>query len=48
MIYKLELTYARLTMGSSRPPMRCEFQGYFRVVLAVRGNSIIRRTLGGG
>jgi hypothetical protein len=32
----------------TRLPIRCEFQGYFRVVIIFRGASAVRRTLGSG
>jgi len=39
---------ARSNMASSRPPIRCELQSYFRVVIVFRGARVMRRTLGGG
>ncbi len=33
---------------STRPPIRFEFQVYFRVVIVFRGAGVLRRTLGGG
>lgn len=39
---------ARPTSACSRPPIRREFQGYFRVVIVFRGANAVCRILGGG
>ncbi len=38
----------RPTTACTRLALRYEFQGYFRVVIAVRGAGVLRRTLVGG
>ena len=39
---------ARGVGDCTRPPIRFEFQSYFRVVIIVRGAGVPRRTLVGG
>ena len=34
--------------ASTRPPMGCEFQSYVRVVITIRGASVVRRRMRGG
>ncbi len=38
----------RTNPACTRPPIRAVFKSYFRVVIAVRGNSAVRRILSGG